>query len=406
LIDPETALHSCIGYKAKNITKTKAGFRGWLAGLLVGLVLVLGTVPVYAAEQSIFEDVERIVAIGDLHGGYEKFVEILRIAALVDENNHWIGGQTHLVQTGDIVDRGADSRKIIDLLRQLEPEAVEVGGMVHTLIGNHEAMNIQGDLRYVHQGEYEAFETRRSRLLQRGYYRQYVDAVKARLPEDEWPEFDNAYKAAWEERFPPGYVEHRLDWQPEGEYGRWVSENNAVIIIGETMFLHGGLSVKYSDLDIDVINARIAEELSSDEVVEDGYITDPDGPLWYRGLAIKSQTDLEELAHLDALMLRHNIKRVVIGHTTTPGAIIPRFGGRVIQIDVGLGPAYGGNNAFLVIENGVPIAVHRGHRVPLPLSRNDSLLEYLEILASFGPEPSPLDDMIAANQPLTDALEH
>ena len=77
-----------------------------------------------------------------MHGDYENFITILRGTKLIDKKNRWIGGKTHLVQIGDVMDRGPDAKKIFDLLMRLEKEAEETGGKVHALIGNHEEMNI------------------------------------------------------------------------------------------------------------------------------------------------------------------------------------------------------------------------------------------------------------------------
>ena len=110
--------------------------------------------------------VERIVAISDLHGDYGRYIDVMQSAGLIDKNGKWSGGQTHLVQTGDITDRGPDSRKIIDHLVKLSKQAQKKGGYVHLLIGNHETMNVVGDLRYVAPGEFEAFATKNSPRLQ------------------------------------------------------------------------------------------------------------------------------------------------------------------------------------------------------------------------------------------------
>src|SRR5688572_6589927 len=91
----------------------------------------------------------RIVAIGDIHGSYEGLTTILRRAGLVDEQLHWSGGTTVLVQTGDYTDRGTDVRKVMDLLMQLEKEARAAGGQAIVLAGNHEIMNVLGDWRDV-----------------------------------------------------------------------------------------------------------------------------------------------------------------------------------------------------------------------------------------------------------------
>src|SRR5580765_5834762 len=105
----------------------------------------------------IWTGIDRIVAVGDVHGDYDQLVAVLRSAGLIDEQGTWSGGKTHLVQNGDVLDRGPDSRKAMDLLMRLEKQAAEAGGFVHALIGNHEAMNVYGDLRYVSREEFAAF---------------------------------------------------------------------------------------------------------------------------------------------------------------------------------------------------------------------------------------------------------
>src|ERR1700730_7211921 len=85
---------------------------------------------------------DRVVAIGDVHGDFERFTAVLRSAGLIDEDGNWAGGMTHLVQVGDALDRGPDSRKVLDLLMKLEQQAAKAGGYLHALIGNHEAMNL------------------------------------------------------------------------------------------------------------------------------------------------------------------------------------------------------------------------------------------------------------------------
>ena len=116
------------------------------------ILAALLTVPLTLPAQDTFPAVERIVAIGDVHGDYGQFLAALRQSGLVDGKGNWSGGRTHFVQTGDIPDRGPDTRKIIDFLTELTKQAEKAGGRVHALIGNHETMNVLGDLRYVHPG--------------------------------------------------------------------------------------------------------------------------------------------------------------------------------------------------------------------------------------------------------------
>src|SRR4030042_2360365 len=93
--------------------------------LLIPISLLLLALPLFCPAASIpcvWTGVEKIIAVGDLHGDYENFVLILKNpkVRLVDDNLHWIGGKTHLVQTGDIMDRGERAKEIFDLLMRLE----------------------------------------------------------------------------------------------------------------------------------------------------------------------------------------------------------------------------------------------------------------------------------------------
>jgi hypothetical protein len=108
-------------------------------------LFLMASSPAAAAQmRAEWDGVSRIVVIADLEGDYEKFTDMLRTANLIDARNNWTGARAHLVQLGDIPDRGPHSRMIMELLMRLEPQAQLAGGFVHALIGNHEAMNIEG----------------------------------------------------------------------------------------------------------------------------------------------------------------------------------------------------------------------------------------------------------------------
>src|SRR6185503_16218623 len=227
--------------------------------------------------------------------------------------------KTHLVQTGDILDRGSDSRKAMDLLMRLEDEARQAGGAVHALIGNHEAMNMYGDLRYVVPGEFTAFRD--------------ADSEKHRVADQ-----------------PLGYAEHRREFAPNGKYGKWIRGHNAVVQIDGTLFLHGGISPKYAGWSVRKINDQVRLELEDFNRLEGGIVQDDEGPLWYRGLASGDERLVEP--QLRTLLANFKIERIAIGHTFTQGAIVPRLGNRILMIDIGLSRFYDpkGRIACLVIE--------------------------------------------------------
>jgi hypothetical protein len=315
---------------------------------------------------------ERIVAIGDVHGAFEQFATILREAQLIDSRRRWTGGKAILVQTGDITDRGPDSRKVIDLLRKLTDEASRAGGRVHALMGNHEAMRVLGIYRDVGPGEFEAFRTPESADL-RNRYLELVLADNAKRAKAAGTQFDErAFRAQFLESTPLGSVEMQLAFTAKADYGKWMRDRDAMIKINGIVFMHGGPSAVTAPLGCAGINAQVRHEVNTmtaaDPGLEKSLIVGTDGPLWYRGLADPAsgvaQPDVE------AILKTLGARAVVIGHTVADGfRIKPNFGGRVVQIDTGMLNAQffpGGVPSALEIHGSTWTAIYEGKRVPLP----------------------------------------
>jgi len=319
----------------------------WVAAVVAGAAL--------AHAQDSIRGADRVVAVGDVHGGHEEFTAVLRMAGIVNETGSWIGGKTHLVQTGDVVDRGPESRRALDLLMALEKEARKAGGQVHALIGNHEAMNVYGDLRYLVAADYESFRTPKSEKA-------LEDAFRRSLPEGSKATEEG--RKAWLATRPPGWVEHREAFSPDGKYGSWILRHNAVLRIGDTLFLHGGIAPKFVTASIRDLNDRVRQELRDPAKLNGGIVTDPDGPLWFRGLAQEPEEKLA--AHVEEVLANFKVRRIVIGHTVEKTGIKSRFSGKVVMIDVGLSKIYGGPKACLVIEGGKAFALENGQRRELP----------------------------------------
>lgn len=355
------------------------------------LILLLTTGPVFTqALPDTFEDVRRVVALGDIHGDYQRLVELLRTAALVDAKNAWTGGDAHLVLDGDFVDRGDHSAQVLDLLMDLEPQARKAGGRLHALIGNHEAMNLYGDLRYVTQEDFAGFASvnkggANSKDLRDREMRQAWEDLKSQgaAPADE-----TAWRKKFQDEHPLGWFEHRQAFQPNGKYGKWLRQQNAIVKINDAVFLHGGISQKYAAMTRREINIQVRDELSNFTKLAKGIVMDDDGPLWYRGMAQRPEDDREMAALLTGVLATHQVRHIVIGHTTQL-ALLPRFDGKVITIDAGLSKPFEGPPVFLLIENGKYFAVHRGRRLELPLE-GGSVLEYLRSAAELEPVDSRL----------------
>ncbi len=292
------------------------------------------------------DGIERIVAVGDVHGAHDRFVEILQTAGMIDARLRWSGGRAHLVQLGDVVDRGPDSRKALDLLRRLEREASAAGGGVHALLGNHEIARMLGDLRYVDPGEYRAFATPDSEEIRRRAFPDREDLLKTT---------------------PLGAVELQIAFMREGVYGQWLRTLDTVVRINGVLFVHGGVSPVVSSLSCSDINATVRRELTKDlaqtrSAPLASLAAREDGPGWYRGLAEEPDTFAPEV---DALLNRQAADAIVVGHTVSvTGRVRVRFGGKVVQIDTGMQPAYAPNGraSALEIRGGRFTAIYQDRR--------------------------------------------
>jgi hypothetical protein len=272
----------------------------WPAATIITLVLVVPAL----AQQDTWTGVDRIVAVGDIHGDYDQFVKVLRAAGAVDEKLNWAAGKAHLVQIGDVLDRGPDSRRAMDLLMKLEGQAAAAGGAVHPLIGNHEAMILLNDWRYVHPAEEQAFG---------------------------------------------GAEAYRKAMGPDGKYGKWIRTHNTIIKINDLVIVHAGISSTAARLTMAGINRAVREELAKGD--ETGLASDPSGPLWTRDPALDDEAEVAK--QLAAVLKKYEARRMVVGHTVETAGIRWRPGGRLIRIDVGMSAIYGGPAACLVVGKGV-----------------------------------------------------
>jgi hypothetical protein len=313
-------------------------------------LLIASSLLTAPARQCVWDGVEKIIAIGDLHGDYDHFVTILKNENinLVDEKLNWIGGKTHLVQIGDVLDRGDHAKDIFDLIKRLEKEAAAAGGKVHMLIGNHEEINIME--RYFDYPEAKTVGQFIS-FLPDEYRKQKEKEFKKKTENggdsnDEWKKLMDDPKAqeVYNENF------NLL-------YGRWIAEeHNAVIKINDTVFVHGGISEKYSTWKLQDINDRLYKEFQKwfrGDSFKPTIIFDEEGPLWFRRLAEWDQKDY--LPQVDKILSNLKAKHMVIAHTPVVADNMKRFGDKVYVIDTGISSIYkraGGFLSALIIENG------------------------------------------------------
>lgn len=351
-----------------------------------------------------FSGVDRIVAVSDIHGAYGALVATLQKADVIDKKLAWSGGKTHFVITGDLLDRGPESRRVMDLIIRLEREALLAGGRVHQLLGNHEVMNLIGDLRYVSDEEYAAFLDIESAEEREFWYEQF----RSSKPKD-----SNEATLQWEfnQKAPPGYFGHRRAFRHDGLYGKWLLQKPIMIVINDTAFVHGGVPPYVAEHGLAGINgplkrelfdylisrsgledsaamspidtfkespAMLTERINTGQLMGDMQVAaqnvvalsksplhGPAGPTWYRGTA--SCSSLIEGDELNAALDTIAASRVVFGHTSTiTRQVQQRMNGRIVEIDTGmLKSHYDGSGNALVIESGELAVVNQHGRADL-----------------------------------------
>ena len=336
-----------------------------------------------------FEGIQRIVALGDTHGGFAQAQEILLGLDLVDQDLHWTGGNTHLVFVGDLTDRGDQERPLLDMVRRLQGEAEKVDGRVHVMLGNHEVMNMVQDLRYVSPEGFEAFRAEEDPQVRREAFNRFDRQIRGeKLSRED-------VQRRFVDRYPPGYFGRRDAFGPDGIYSRWLLEQQVIIRLNGIVFVHGGLTEEIAGLGYEEINRAVMTAIRNywklrDLLIDSGKVTvsddfrqtmriaaelvsgrankvekktaaglrlvlktpavTGDGPLWYRGNSLENER--VERERVAACLEMLGGRAMVLGHSITKGGrITSRFGGKVFRADVGMAYEGGGVPQALVIEN-------------------------------------------------------
>jgi hypothetical protein len=270
----------------------------------------------------------RIIAIGDVHGDLNAARGALRLAGAIDADDQWVAGDLIVVQVGDQLDRGDDEREILDLFEVLREQATAAGGEFHPLLGNHEVMNVQLDLRYVFDGGWADFSD---------------------IPYDE----DDPELAPYE-------AEQRgrvAAFRPGGPYAMLLSDHLVIHQIEGNVFVHGGVLPSLANYGVDRVNAETSAWMRG-EAPEPTFLNSDDSPIWSRHFS--DETGPAECALLADTLELLGADRMIVAHTVQDG-INSECDGQVWRVDVGLAAYYGGTNQVLeIVGNDVtPIAAAR-----------------------------------------------
>lgn len=260
-----------------------------------------------------YEEQSRIFVMGDIHGQYERMIKMLKAGGVIDNNLHWTWGDGHLVFVGDILDRGEGVMEAIWLIYRLEREAELSNGKVHLLIGNHEAMIINKDIRYIANKYY---------------------CLTSNLDIDYYSLFSM-----------------------NTVIGRWLRTKNVIEIIGTTLFVHAGISpdLAATGFTIEDINGSFRQYLAGNSDTYDNDIIDllkgSFGPVWYRGyLRSSSRYDKIDQDGIDSILNQYSVQYIIVGHSEVDN-IEFLMNGKVIPVNIPLADKNIIEQALLIEDN-------------------------------------------------------
>jgi hypothetical protein len=236
-----------------------------------------------------FHNVSKIFAIGDLHGEYAGFVQLLKAGRIINKDLNWIWGKGHLVLCGDVFDRGDSVTNILWLIYKLEHQAVLSGGKVHYVLGNHELMVLRDNNKY--------------------YVNEKYILLCAKLG-----------------------LDYHDFFSPDDELGKWIRSKNIIIKINNILFVHGGIPPEFPGIEktIEKMNSSIHYfiNISPDSIdpLINHYLIEP---TWYRGYFEKR----DQSSELNEILNYYQAGHIVVGHTPV-NEISALHDGKVIAINV------------------------------------------------------------------------
>lgn len=308
----------------------------------------------------ILPKVKRIIVIGDLHGDLELTKQCLKIADLIDDDMNWKGNDTIVVQVGDQVDRcrplehkctnplatNPDEHSdiiILELFTKLHNQALKKGGAVYSLFGNHELMNIEGNMNYVS-------------------YKGLVGFADYKDPNNKELDFKKKYPILPDVKV--GELARRHAFAPGNEYGNFLACTRVPsVIIGSFLFVHAGITPELINRlkikgrhDLYKINFAVRRWIL--KLIDRKYVDQIVGSyryamFWHRiigGIPTNmNNNDVECVEFLDPVLKMFNIQGMIIGHTpqffSNHDGINSTCNEQLWRVDTG------GSNAFDKFDN-------------------------------------------------------
>lgn len=231
-------------------------------------------------------DIHRVIAIGDIHGYYSQFIDIMAEANICDDEGKWIANNTILVQTGDVFDRKPNSFKVLRALISWHQIAPMYGSLCLMIMGNHEAMHI--DRRYFPL----------SFAREHGMHPSEVELY--------------------------GGIDHiRKYWLNTHSYGRFLKHLPIARVIGNALFVHAGLLPGIAAAingDIEFLNNVSLRYFQHGEDV-DNYLQMMESCYWTREFDDMSQSDriceqVKASLSIISYQVGYKVNMMVVGHST------------------------------------------------------------------------------------------
>lgn len=276
--------------------------------------------------------VDRIIVLGDIHGDFTMLIKLLRKAKVINNNNDWIGKDTVIVQVGDQIDscrpnnRGdclnpnytkndrAEDIKVLTFMTDLHNQAENVGGAVYSLVGNHELMNVDGDMTYV---SYENLK-----------------------------EFGGEYG-------------RQVAFKPGNKIANFLAcTRKMALIIGCNLFVHAGfeqeLVKKYKIDDINkLLTLYLLGELKEPNHFKEDFLIKNTSPLWTRTFGNTNMSIEECNSKMNTLKQVYKVGRIFVGHTPQMEKGINSIcKNRIWRTDVGASNAFDGLDKKYIKGNG------------------------------------------------------
>jgi hypothetical protein len=250
--------------------------------------------------------VDRIIVIGDIHGDLSQLIKSLKIGKVINNNLDWIGEDTVVVQVGDQIDScryngkihcnniggtsndNAEDIKILKFMTILHKKAKEYNGAVYSLMGNHELLNVMGDMTYVSYEnikEFTNYRTKNNSIIN--------DPVEGR-----------------KHAFTPG-----------NDMANFLGcTRQMALIIGSNLFVHAGIvpqiSKKYKVEDLNnILSLYLFDELNNPTHFHDVFMSAEISPLWNRTFGSLNQSYDNCKYYMEPLKTAYKVGKIYVGHT-------------------------------------------------------------------------------------------